>query len=167
MTTSSTVAALAFVGTVLMAGCGSDATAPDDSVTPSATTLLSVIPQGGTTDIAPDDPFSFTFDGAMMSGTEGYVDLHRGGVTGPVHPMSCAWSADRARLTCTPGPHRWTRPPGTPSTWVEESGARAAPRSTWTRVPAVPRGWSRDRMTDTGRVTATRGERTTGASPGR
>jgi len=34
---------------------------------------------------------------------EQYVMLHQGtGVTGPVHPMTCDWSADRTTLTCQP-----------------------------------------------------------------
>jgi hypothetical protein len=33
---------------------------------------------------------------------EQFVDLHDGTTAGPVHPMNCAWSADRTKLTCTP-----------------------------------------------------------------
>lgn len=65
----------------------------------------------GTTGVDPNGPFSFTFNGAMMPGMEKYVDLHRGDVMGPIHPISCAWSPDRAILTCTPatplGPGTW------------------------------------------------------------
>ena len=111
MTSSHTLTRLALVGTIFAAGCGSDGTAPDDSAVPSATALLSVIPEGGTTDVDPNGPFSFIFNGPMMSGMERYVDLHRGDVTGPVHPVSCAWSTDRATLTCTPAT------PLEPATW--------------------------------------------------
>jgi hypothetical protein len=102
MRSSYTLTTLAAVGTIVAAGCGSDSTAPDGSTDASATALLSAIPEGGTTDVDPNGPFSFTFNGPMMPGMENYVDLHRGDVTGPVHPISCAWSPDHATLTCTP-----------------------------------------------------------------
>jgi hypothetical protein len=99
---SYTLTTLAVVGTIVAAACGSDTTAPDGSTVPSASALLSVNPEGGTTGVDPNGPFSFTFDGAMLSGMERYVDLHRGDVTGPIHPLSCAWSPDHSTLTCTP-----------------------------------------------------------------
>jgi hypothetical protein len=102
MMSSYTLTTLAVVGTIVAAGCGSDTTAPNGSALASATTLLSVIPEGGATDVDPNGPFSFTFDGAMMPSMEQYVDLHRGDVTGSVHPLSCAWSPDHATLTGTP-----------------------------------------------------------------
>jgi hypothetical protein len=43
------------------------------------------------------------FTEAMAQGMEQYVDLHRGDMTGPAHPMSCTWSADRKTVTCVPG----------------------------------------------------------------
>jgi hypothetical protein len=107
----STFTKLAVAGALFAAGCGTDGTAPADSGTPSATAVLSVVPAGGTTSVDPNGPFSITFDGAMMPGMERYVDLHRGDVTGPVHPMSCAWSADYTTLTCTPAQ------PLDPTTW--------------------------------------------------
>lgn len=38
----------------------------------------------------------------MVVGMERYVDLHRSDLSGPVVPMSCALSADRASITCSP-----------------------------------------------------------------
>ena len=38
----------------------------------------------------------------MGAGMEQFVDLHMGDVSGPVVPMSCAWSTDRTTLGCTP-----------------------------------------------------------------
>ena len=110
MRSTYTVTTLAVAATMVAAGCGSDTSAPDGSTVPS-TAVLSVVPEGGTTEVDPNGPFSFTFNGAMMPGMERYVDLHRGDVTGPVHPISCAWSHDRATLTCTPAT------PLDPATW--------------------------------------------------
>jgi hypothetical protein len=31
---------------------------------------------------------------------EAYVDMHRGDLSGPMHPMTCTWSQDRTTLTC-------------------------------------------------------------------
>ncbi|HEU5169073.1 MAG TPA: Ig-like domain-containing protein [Gemmatimonadales bacterium] len=71
--------------------------------TAPATQLVTISPQGQATGVDPGRPLTFRFDGAMMPGMEQYVDLHRGDVTGPIHPIACSWSADRTLLTCTPG----------------------------------------------------------------
>jgi len=39
----------------------------------------------------------------MGAGMEQYFDLHMGDLSGAEVAMSCAWSADRTQLTCTPG----------------------------------------------------------------
>ena len=99
---SDTLKTLAIAGAFLAVGCGSETAEPVGSGDPSATAVLSVTPDGGATNVDPSGPFSFAFNGAMMPGMENYVDLHRGDITGPVHPMSCVWSLDFATLTCTP-----------------------------------------------------------------
>ena len=57
----------------------------------------------GATGVDPAGLIMVRFTGAMGAGMEQYMDLHQGDVSGPVVPMSCAWSADRSTLTCTPG----------------------------------------------------------------
>jgi hypothetical protein len=61
-----------------------------------------VSPQGGATNVDPNGPFSIGFNGAMMPGMERYVDLHRGDVSGPTHPIACTWAPDHASLVCSP-----------------------------------------------------------------
>jgi hypothetical protein len=99
------------MGTLLAMGCGSDTTAPVGSTSQPATDVLSVSPHGGATNVNPNGPFSFHFNGAMMPGMEQYVDVHRGDVTGPTHPMTCSWSGDYSTLTCIPSspldPRSW------------------------------------------------------------
>jgi hypothetical protein len=81
------------------AGCGSDGTSG-----PGTTTVLeSVSPAGGATGVDPTGTMTMRFSGPMASGMQQYVDLHQGGVAGPIVPMSCALSADRTAITCTPG----------------------------------------------------------------
>jgi hypothetical protein len=65
--------------------------------------FLSIVPQGGMKGVSTSTPLSFRFSGPMAPGMEQYVDLHMGGLEGPVVPMSCGWSPDRTTLTCTPG----------------------------------------------------------------
>jgi hypothetical protein len=64
--------------------------------------LQSVAPSGGATNVAATGPMTATFSGAMGPGMEGFVDLHHGDTSGPVMPMTCAWSTDRMTLTCRP-----------------------------------------------------------------
>lgn len=86
--------AMALVGALFASGCGSNSTAPAEPTAQPATDVLSVSPQGGATNVDPNGPFSFRFNGAMMPGMEQYVDLHQGEVTRPTHPISCTWSPD-------------------------------------------------------------------------
>ena len=65
---------------------------------------MSVTPQGGTAGVSPATPMILRFGAAISNGREQYVDLHVGDLTGPVVPISCAWSGDRTTLTCTPQP---------------------------------------------------------------
>ena len=93
---------MVLIGTLLATGCGSDSTAPSNPTVQPATDVLAVSPRGGATNVDPNGPFSFRFNGAMMPGMEQYVDLHRGDVTGPTHPITCTWSGDYTTLTCGP-----------------------------------------------------------------
>lgn len=65
--------------------------------------FMSVSPAGGAAGVAVGSPMTFRFSGAMGTGMEQYVDLHMGDLSGAEIAMSCAWSADRTQLTCTPG----------------------------------------------------------------
>lgn len=69
---------------------------------PGAAVFLSAVPSGGAVDVAVEGPITLRFSGPMMAGMERYVDLHRGGLSDPTTPMQCAWSSDRATLTCRP-----------------------------------------------------------------
>lgn len=68
-----------------------------------ATQLMSVSPPGGAIAVPPGSSIVLIFDRAMMAGMEQYVALHRGGVTGPSIPITCAWSDGQRTLTCQPG----------------------------------------------------------------
>jgi hypothetical protein len=71
--------------------------------TSAGAAFMSVSPAGGATGMAVGSPITLRFSGAMGAGMEQYVDLHRGDLSGPEVAMSCAWSAERTQLTCTPG----------------------------------------------------------------
>lgn len=66
------------------------------------TSITSVSPGGNATSVSTTTPIVIRFSHAMAAGMEQYVYLHQGEITGPVVPMSYAWSGDRATLTCTP-----------------------------------------------------------------
>jgi hypothetical protein len=65
--------------------------------------FLSVSPNGGASGVSLTTMVVVRFGAAMGAEMEEYVDLHEGGLSGPVSPMSCTWSADRRTLSCTPG----------------------------------------------------------------
>jgi hypothetical protein len=90
--------AVAALGSALAACSENGTSAPDDE-----TVLEEVTPAAGTPDADPEGSITVRFSGPMGSGMEQYVDLHQGGIDGPVVPMSCEPTADRAALTCTPG----------------------------------------------------------------
>src|SRR5512134_842042 len=75
---------------------------PGGGGTPAGVTFMSESPASGATGVAVGSPITFRFSGAMGSEMEQYVDLHMGDLSGGEVPMSCAWSADRTLLTCTP-----------------------------------------------------------------
>lgn len=66
------------------------------------TTVLSVVPAGGATNVDPSRPIVVEFSHAMAMGMEQYAALHEGDVTGPVVRGAWSWSSDRLRLTFTP-----------------------------------------------------------------
>lgn len=92
-------------GAALLGACSSAPTAPatdNPAPTTSATALVAVSPDGGATGVSLGTTMTMRFNGPMAAGMEQYVDLHDGTVAGPIHPMSCTWSADRTTLTCVP-----------------------------------------------------------------
>ena len=64
--------------------------------------FMSLSPGGGSTGVPVGSPLEFRWDVAMGAGMEQFVDVHMGDLSGPVAPMSCAWSRDRTTLACTP-----------------------------------------------------------------
>jgi len=99
-----TPSALAAAAVIVLISCSNEGSfTPDDPAGAApAARLLTISPQGGATRVNRDGSLTFVFDRPMMAGMEQYVDLHRGDVTAPTHPIACAWSADRTQLTCTP-----------------------------------------------------------------
>jgi hypothetical protein len=88
---------LALAAVALAAACS-------DSSGPATTARLeAVTPVPGAVNVSTGTHVALVFGQPMMAGMEQYLDLHQGGVTGPVMPMSCVWSQDMATLTCTPG----------------------------------------------------------------
>ncbi len=95
----------AILGAALgLAACsGSDTGTNPTGPEPGGTTVLeSVTPAAGATNVNPAGTMTIRFSGPMAAGMQQYVDLHRGDVTGPIVPMSCTMSAERAAITCTP-----------------------------------------------------------------
>lgn len=93
-----TVLGLALVGV----GCGGNGGSMMGPSAVTSATFMSATPQGGATGVSASAPIVFRFGAAMRTGMEQYVDLHMGDLAGPIVPMNCGWSADRATLTCTP-----------------------------------------------------------------
>jgi hypothetical protein len=82
---------------------GSTACSEDGATAPSEETVLeSVTPAAGATGVELSAPVAVRFSGPIASGMEEYVDLHQGGIDGPIVPMTCTPSADRIAMTCTP-----------------------------------------------------------------
>ena len=73
-----------------------------DSTSPATGTLAAVSPAPAATAVATSTTVPLPFGPPMMAGMEQYLDLHQGGITGPVVPMSCGWSPDTTTLTCSP-----------------------------------------------------------------
>jgi hypothetical protein len=66
------------------------------------TSIVSLVPTGGTTGVDPSAPVVITFSHPMLTGMEQYVALHQGDLNDSVVAMTCAWSTERTVLTCTP-----------------------------------------------------------------
>jgi hypothetical protein len=81
---------------LLAAACGSSAGPPDD------VTLDALAPAPGATGVSLSPSISLTYSAPMAAGMEQYLDLHEGGITGPIVPMTCGWNGARTGLTCTP-----------------------------------------------------------------
>lgn len=94
-------AALVIAGVGLLAGACSES---DTLLEPDAeaTTLLSVIPRGGSTDVDRLAPVAIELDHPVMDGMEAFALLHEGDVTGPEVAGTWSLSADRLALTFTP-----------------------------------------------------------------
>jgi hypothetical protein len=86
---------LAILTSVLLAACSS-------STAPKTIAQASVTPSPGATDVSTGTTVMASFSQPMMAGMEQYVDLHHGGVNGPITPMTCTWNGTRTILTCTP-----------------------------------------------------------------
>jgi hypothetical protein len=82
---------------VLAVACSHNAapsTAPATALTSLTIGPASAANPGGTVTMA--------FGGSLMAGMERYVDLHQGTTVGAPVPMTCAMSAERVMITCTP-----------------------------------------------------------------
>lgn len=66
------------------------------------TTVLSVVPAGGATNVDRNGAIVVEFSHPMRMGMEQYAALHEGDVTGPVVPGAWSWSSGGQRLTFTP-----------------------------------------------------------------
>jgi hypothetical protein len=81
---------------IALVACADDPNAPAEE-----TVLLSVIPEGGATNVDTETPIELAFDHAM--GNAIYAALHEGGdVAGPLVDGTWSWSPDSARVTFTP-----------------------------------------------------------------
>jgi len=99
----------ALVAASLVGACGGGSSMTGSGMngsgggTSAGAAFMSVSPAGGATSMAVGSAITFRFNGAMGAGMEQYVDLHMGDLSGAEVAMTCAWSADRTLLTCTPG----------------------------------------------------------------
>lgn len=84
---------------VMAVSCGGNATGP---VTPP-TELLSVVPQGGATNVDPTQPVMVTFDHPLAEHMTEYASLHEGNVTGPMVAGTWALQQNDSMLVFTPG----------------------------------------------------------------
>ena len=96
----------AFLAAVLGSACGGGSGMMGSGMngpSSAAAALMSVSPAAGATGVAVGAGLTVRFSGAMGAGMEQYVDLHLGDLSGAEVAMTCAWSADRTLLTCSPG----------------------------------------------------------------
>lgn len=92
------------VAMALVAGLAAAAAACSDTTAAVAapTELLSVVPQGGATNVDPTEPVTITFNHPLARQMTEYASLHEGDVTGPVVPGTWALAQDDSVLVCTP-----------------------------------------------------------------
>ncbi len=83
-------------------GSGMTGSTPTGGASGGAVSFTSVSPAPGAVGVPVGSPIMLRFGGGMAAGMEQFIDLHQGDLSGPVVPMSCAWSADATVLTCTP-----------------------------------------------------------------
>ncbi|MEJ2678548.1 MAG: Ig-like domain-containing protein [Gemmatimonadota bacterium] len=88
----------------LVAGLAMAAAACNDTTAPVAapTELLSVVPQGGATNVDPTEPVTVTFNHPLAQQMTEYASLHEGDVTGPVVQGMWALAQDDSVLVFTP-----------------------------------------------------------------
>jgi hypothetical protein len=88
---------LAALAALILAACAGDPTTPAP-----VTSIVSVVPVGGATNVDPAAPVAITFSHPMQAGMEQYAALHEGSLAGPVVAGTWSWSADRTQLTFAP-----------------------------------------------------------------
>lgn len=96
------ILSLAVIAASAAAACSSDNTTNGTTSPSGETVLQSVTPTGGATSVDPGTPITVRFSGPMADGMQQYVDLHQGGIAGPVTPMTCTLSSDRSEVACVP-----------------------------------------------------------------
>jgi hypothetical protein len=110
-----TALAMAGAAALTVAGCGDGSgmmTGPlgPGGVSTGTPAFMSISPAGGAMGVPVAAPLELHWGVAMGAGMEQFVDLHMDDLSGPVVPMSCAWSGDQTTLLCTPS---WPLQPGT------------------------------------------------------
>lgn len=94
-----TMGLIALVGSVGFAAC-EDATGVEGPETETA--LMSVAPEGGASNVAPDEEVVVRFDRAMHDHAADYADVHEGNVNGPAVSGSWTMEEDGTVLRFTP-----------------------------------------------------------------
>ena len=97
MRTRSVLRFLSVGGATVLVGACNSSTAP----TPPAVALASVAPRGGATAVSTSGTTTVTFTDSMMAGTEAYMSMRQGSVSGLAVPMTAHWSGDHMALTMT------------------------------------------------------------------
>jgi len=93
---------VSFLAAVVAGACGGGTNTMGPDPVAGVVALMAVSPAAGATGVSVGSPITFRFSGAMGTGMEQYMDLHMGDLSGTAMPMTCAWSADRTLVTCTP-----------------------------------------------------------------
>lgn len=95
---------MALAATVLLVGAAGCSHHADVGTDPGGgdTALLSVSPQGGSTDVDPGSAISIEFSGSMQDGMEMYVAVHVGDLTGPEVDGTWTWNGEHTHLGFSP-----------------------------------------------------------------